>query len=283
MNLARMTHRSADASQGSIQRFRQEMEDLFDRVFREPWTGGWREAGISPRIDLTESDEEVTLRAELPGVKPEDIDIQVLGDTLTLRGEKRECRDEKGANYQYCESEYGSFSRTIQLPTNVDQENVDAQFDQGVLTVRLRKTAESKPRKIAIRGSGGDGTVAGASGRSQAQSPAQTQITAPSVRTISRDELSSKLSRGERVQVVNVLEPDSYHLGFIKGSKKIPVSQIDRRANELDKNVEVVTYCAGPKCHASRQGAEKLARLGFNVRAFEGGIEEWKQAGLPTE
>jgi rhodanese-related sulfurtransferase len=103
------------------------------------------------------------------------------------------------------------------------------------------------------------------------------------IRTISYQELQNKMSGDKPPQVVNVLEPQHYHLGSIQGSLKIPVSEIESRANELDRSREVVTYCAGYQCPASRQAAEKLAAKGFNVSAYEGGIEEWKKSGLPTE
>lgn len=101
-------------------------------------------------------------------------------------------------------------------------------------------------------------------------------------KTVTRQELQSKLKEG-KAQVVNVLEPKWYNLGSIKGSVKIPVSELDKRAKELDKNREVITYCAGPQCSASVEGAKKLEALGFNVRAYEGGVKEWKEAGLPIE
>jgi rhodanese-related sulfurtransferase len=101
--------------------------------------------------------------------------------------------------------------------------------------------------------------------------------------TITKDELKGKMDRGEPVQIVNVLSPKSYLLGLIKGSLKIPVDELDQRSGELDRSKEVVTYCAGYQCTASREAAEKLAAKGFNVRAYEGGITEWKEAGLPLE
>lgn len=102
------------------------------------------------------------------------------------------------------------------------------------------------------------------------------------VKTVTKEELQEKLRQG-KVQVVNVLEPKWYSLGFIKGSVKIPVSEIEKRAGELDKSREVITYCAGAQCSASLEGAQKLAALGFSVRAYEGGVKEWKEAGLPVE
>tara|TARA_B100000315_G_scaffold239094_1_gene257519 strand:+ start:171 stop:548 length:378 start_codon:yes stop_codon:yes gene_type:complete len=103
------------------------------------------------------------------------------------------------------------------------------------------------------------------------------------VQTISKDELNEKLQSGEAIQVVNVLEPEWYKLGLIVGSKKIPLSELENRFGELDKSKEVVAYCANAQCSASSEAAKKLAEAGFNVKAYEGGIKEWRAAGLPTE
>jgi len=100
---------------------------------------------------------------------------------------------------------------------------------------------------------------------------------------ISKEELARKLAEDPSLQVVNVLEPKSYHLGFIRGSKRIPLSALERRTGELHKDREVIVYCASHECHASRDAAKKLEALGFRVRAYEGGIKEWKEAGLPVE
>ena len=103
------------------------------------------------------------------------------------------------------------------------------------------------------------------------------------LKTITKEELSAKMLSGDSVQIVNVLKPDYYKLGVIKGSKKIPLNELDKRLGELDKSKEVVTYCANYKCSASREAAKKLAKLGFNVRAYEGGAKEWKESGLPLD
>ena len=103
------------------------------------------------------------------------------------------------------------------------------------------------------------------------------------IQTISKDDLSRKLSGGERFQLLNVLEPEYYREGIIRGSRKIPLSQLERRVNELDKSQEVVVYCGSYDCPVSRQAAEMLAEKGFDVKAYEGGIKEWKEAGLPTD
>jgi rhodanese-related sulfurtransferase len=101
--------------------------------------------------------------------------------------------------------------------------------------------------------------------------------------TISKDELYEKLRRHEPLQVVNVLDPKYYELGFIRGSLRIPLYELDDRLMELDKNKEIITYCANYDCHASLTAAKILKRHGFCARAYEGGIEEWKGAGLAVE
>ena len=108
-------------------------------------------------------------------------------------------------------------------------------------------------------------------------------MTQVQIATITKKELLEQMKRNAPIQIVNVLSPEFYALGFIKGSQRIPVDELERRANELDRNKEVITYCAHSECQASRKGAEKLAELGFHARAYEGGIKEWKAAGLPTE
>lgn len=103
------------------------------------------------------------------------------------------------------------------------------------------------------------------------------------IKTITKEELRQKMREGNSFQVVNVLEPSSYHLGFIEGSRRIPGSMLPTRYTELDKTREVITYCADKNCNASTKAAELLQKEGFKVRAYKGGIEEWKAAGYPIE
>lgn len=103
------------------------------------------------------------------------------------------------------------------------------------------------------------------------------------VHTISKEEIARKLNTQSSVQIVNVLAPQYYSLGFIANSKRIPLDQLDKRWGELDKDKEVITYCAGGGCTASLEAAEKLASKGFKVSVYEGGIKDWKENGLPTE
>ncbi len=119
-------------------------------------------------------------------------------------------------------------------------------------------------------------------GSSGASSCGEEHVKTTDVAAITKEQLQKKIQAGN-VQVVNVLDPKWYELGFIKGSQKIPLKELDTRAGELDKSKEVVTYCASTECSASREAAEKLAAKGFKVSAYEGGIKEWKASGLPTE
>jgi HSP20 family protein len=143
--------------------FRGEMDRLFDRfgfpslrrVFdMEP---SWRPAssfGFSaPAIDMSEDDKTYKISAELPGIDADDIDVSLSGDTLVLKGEKRQEKVQKDKNYHFSERSYGSFQRSFQLPTSIDRDRVAADFSNGVLTITLPKTAEAqKPqKKIEIR------------------------------------------------------------------------------------------------------------------------------------
>ncbi len=100
------------------------------------------------------------------------------------------------------------------------------------------------------------------------------------VDVITKEELVKQLGF---VQVVNVLEPKWYSLGIIAGSKKIPLAELGTRLSELDQSKPVVTYCASVECSASSEAAKQLVAKGFKVKAYEGGVKEWKEAGLPMD
>lgn len=144
--------RSEDELAPSLTTFRREMDSLFDRFFGDPW-GGLREFGLGggPTMDVAETEDEVTLKFELPGVSPEDIEVNVSGSVLTLTGEKREQHEDKRENCCYSERSFGRFSRSVQLPGTVDPGKVDASFKNGVLTVTIEKHPEAKPKRIAVR------------------------------------------------------------------------------------------------------------------------------------
>lgn len=147
------------ATEAPLARLRQDMETLFDRFLREPWGGGEGLAAPSdwatfPRTDLAESENDITVSMELPGVDAKDVDINITQGLLTVGGEKRQERDEKTRNYRCVEREYGRFHRSVQLPGYVDPDKVDAAFKDGVLTVKVAKHPEAKPKRIPVNAGG---------------------------------------------------------------------------------------------------------------------------------
>lgn len=129
--------------------WRQEMDRWFDRWFGgfglAPFEGQWE--GFMPRVDVTETDNEIQVSAELPGIDPQHVDVSVSHDVLTISGEKREEREEKEKNYYRTERSYGSFRRSVQLPMEVDTNRADATFKNGLLTVTIPKTEQARERK----------------------------------------------------------------------------------------------------------------------------------------
>ena len=134
---------------------RHEMDRLFDTFLREPLGAiDWPFSGQgewSPTVDLAESDDEVVVRAEMPGIDPKDLDVAVSGSQLVLSGEKRESTEKKGTDFYHSESRYGSFRRAVRLPEGIDTEKVDAQYANGVLTLRLKKSPAAVPKRIDVK------------------------------------------------------------------------------------------------------------------------------------
>ncbi len=113
-----------------------------------------RPADFAPPVDVHEDENNLVLRAELPGVKREDIEIQVDGNVVTLKGERKLEKEQEGRRYHRIERSYGTFVRQFQVPTGVDTSSIDASLTDGVLTVRLPKKAEQKARKIEVKTGG---------------------------------------------------------------------------------------------------------------------------------
>ena len=112
-------------------------------------SGEW--GAFSPQVDVSETEDEIVVSAELPGLDQEDIDLSLSNGTLLIRGEKREEREEEGESYYCSERAYGAFRRDIPLPSAVDAHQVDAVFSQGVLTVTLPKTEEAKAKTVTVK------------------------------------------------------------------------------------------------------------------------------------
>ncbi len=122
-----------------------------NRLFSELFPFGPAADGFHPALDVSETDDAVVVRAELPGVDPKQIQVSVHGDLLELRGEKKQEQELEEKGYYRVERSYGSFSRSLKLPAKVDAQNVEAEAKDGVLTLTLPKRAEAKPRRIKVK------------------------------------------------------------------------------------------------------------------------------------
>ncbi len=142
---------------GEMLSLRQAMDRLFQEAFVRPggFTAASGQGGMGLALDLLEDDENLVVTAGLPGVKPEDIEISVQGDLLTIRGEARAESESGKGQYHRRERSYGSFFRQIQLPVRVQSESAEARFENGVLTLRLPKAEEARERRIAVRSAPG--------------------------------------------------------------------------------------------------------------------------------
>lgn len=133
--------------------FRREMDRLFEDFWGEramaPFGEEW--GAFSPQVDVTETDGEIKVSAELPGLDDEDIDLSISNNVLTIKGEKKEEQEEKGDNYYRSERAYGAFRRDVSLPSDVNTDQVDAVYDKGVLTITMPKAEKTKATKIAVK------------------------------------------------------------------------------------------------------------------------------------
>lgn len=136
------------------------VNDLFQDFGRDPFALAplpsakmMPTATFWPSVDLSENERNITITADIPGLEEKDVDVSLLGRTLTLKGEKRTENEEKGTNFYRCERSYGTFQRNLELPCEVDAEKVQASVRKGVLTVSLPKSEATKAasRKINVR------------------------------------------------------------------------------------------------------------------------------------
>jgi HSP20 family protein len=139
---------------------RDAMNSLLQESFVRP--GGTLAAGGSAilPLDVTETEGEFVVKASLPGVKPDDVQITVHGDTVTLRGETRAEEDKAGQTWHLRERRYGTFQRSLALATPIDSDRATAQFEHGVLTLTLPKSEAARPKQIKV-GKGGPGSQPG--------------------------------------------------------------------------------------------------------------------------
>lgn len=131
-------------------RFENEMEDLMERYFGE----GSEQLGLTrftPSLNLSETENGYEVSAELPGMKPEEVNVELKEGKLWISGEKKEESEEKGKTFHRIERRHGEFRRMIQLPGTVDEDKVEAKFESGVLTINIPKSEEVKPRRIPVQ------------------------------------------------------------------------------------------------------------------------------------
>lgn len=139
----------------------QELRDLreqMDRIIQSTFRGGPSGATMewAPPVDITEKDGDLVLTAELPGIKKDDIEVEIENNVLTIRGEKKGEREERGEQGYIYERQFGSFTRSFTLPRAVDPSQIRARFENGVLTVTMPKAAEARGQRVTIEeGDGG--------------------------------------------------------------------------------------------------------------------------------
>lgn len=131
---------------------RNNMDRLFDRFFDNEMTGWEQAASWNLALDVVENSDEFVVKASLPGVKPEDVDVTFSDNILTIKGEIRSEEEKENARYHLRERRYGSFTRSLTLPRGINGDGIQARYEAGVLTLHLPKSEEVKPRRIAIQG-----------------------------------------------------------------------------------------------------------------------------------
>ena len=130
------------------------VQDRLNRLFNASFNEGRDESlatsTFAPAVDVYEDEHSITLKIEVPGIEEKDIDVRIENNVLTIHGERKFEKEEKEENYRRIERQYGSFTRTFTLPNTVDTESVSANYEKGVLKVKLAKKAEAKPKQIKV-------------------------------------------------------------------------------------------------------------------------------------
>ena len=130
------------------------LQDRMNRLFQQSYGDGREEAlttsTFAPAVDVYEDEHNITLKIEVPGIEEKDIDVRIENNTLTVHGERKFEKEEKEENYRRVERQYGSFTRSFTLPNTVNAESVTANYDKGVLKIKLAKKAEAKPKQIKV-------------------------------------------------------------------------------------------------------------------------------------
>lgn len=132
---------------GSLQSAR----DFFDRLFEDELLPFRGDKSLTPAFDISENEKEYTVTAELPGIDEKDLEVTIAGGMLSVKGEKKQEKEEKGETYHRIERSYGSFHRSFRIPDAVQEDKVDATYKDGILKLVIPKSKESAVKKIAIK------------------------------------------------------------------------------------------------------------------------------------
>jgi HSP20 family protein len=125
------------------------MDRLFDDAFTRPLS--LRDGWSAPAIDMFQSDDEIVVKAALPGIKADEVQINITGEVLTLKGEVKQSQEMEEKAWHIREQRFGSFERSIALPTDVVADKAQADFENGILTITLPKAEEVKPKSITVK------------------------------------------------------------------------------------------------------------------------------------
>lgn len=134
----------------ALSRLRREMDELWGRFFGESGLPVFSESSWVPALDVKETKDHIVVTAEIPGLSPKEVEVSISGDVLTIKGEKKQEKEEKDESYHLIERRYGTFSRSIRLATDVDTKNIKATHKDGVLTITLPKSEKAKEKQIKI-------------------------------------------------------------------------------------------------------------------------------------
>jgi len=147
---------TAESGLPSVAQLRREMDGLFTNFLRDPWSllDSWGERSFGaawlPSVDVSEDEKGVKVALEVPGIDPKDIEISLSGNMLRVEGEKKEEKEDKGKDYYRSERRFGSFSRVVELPPGTDLDSIQADYQNGVLSITAKKEAGSSRKKIPI-------------------------------------------------------------------------------------------------------------------------------------
>jgi len=133
----------------------QDRVNRMNRLFRESYSPEVQDDALTatsfaPPVDIYEDEHNITLKLEVPGIDEKDIDVRIENTTLTVHGERKIEKEEKEENFRRVERHYGSFTRSFTLPSSVDQAQISANYERGVLRISLAKKAEAKPKQIKV-------------------------------------------------------------------------------------------------------------------------------------